>query len=244
MLPWVMLASLGAMALVALGLHASLRGLATSEQRDPGVVRYGHHVTAAMALSWAFSSDRLIVGELLSPADTAVLAIALVLPNQAKVLFSAFEQVFLPRVTAAASVTEAWAYSRPRLVRLWLIYVALGVVGFVLLPVVIPLFFSEKYVAAAPYAKWLWLSLCSVSPATFLASILNAQRDRRFLYLKNLAGPALTLGLFFLLIPRYGIVGAIAARIANHVFLAILNASYFVHVLRRERRDLVQESLP
>jgi O-antigen/teichoic acid export membrane protein len=151
------------------------------------------------------------------------------------VFFNAFEQVFLPEVTEAKSVAAAWDYIRPRLARLWAAYTALGIVGFVLLPIAIPVFFSERYVEAIPYAKWLWLSLCASSPFTFLASILNSQRDRTFLYIKNLANPAITLALFVILIPRYGLAGAVGARIINHGLLVILHITYFAWAVRRSR---------
>jgi O-antigen/teichoic acid export membrane protein len=166
----------------------------------------------------------------------ALLSIALILPNQVKVFFTAFEQIFLPNVTAAASVRAAWDYIRPRILRLWAAYSLLGLVGFFLLPIFIPLVFSHRYVESVPYARWLWLSLCLSSPFTFLASILNAQRDKRFLYLKNLASPAITLALFVLLIPRYGLVGAVVARVINHVLLVVLHVVYFAWALKQSTR--------
>jgi O-antigen/teichoic acid export membrane protein len=88
-----------------------------------------------------------------------------------------------------------------------------------------------------PYARWLWVSLCLSSPFTFLASILNAQRDKLFLYLKNIASPAITLAMFALLIPRYGLVGAVSARIINHGLLVVLHVVYFVWAIRRQPRQ-------
>ncbi len=238
MLPWVILGSQGLSVAVGLYLQLMLRQMKETTDRDPAIVRYGHHVTAAFLLAWVFSSDRLIVGEVLSNADVALLSVALVMPNQVKVFFNAFEQVFLPQVTAAASVADAWEYIKPRMFRLWAAYTVLGVIGFFVLPRVIPMFFSQRYVLAVPYAKWLWLSLCLSSPFTFLASILNSQRDKRFLYIKNLASPASTITMFALLIPRYGLAGAVGARIANHGFLVILHITYFVYALRASRRRI------
>ncbi len=235
MLPWVMFASLGLTAAVGLVLQRGLRMMVDNAERDPAIVIYGHHVTAAMLLGWVFSSDRLIVGEALSSSDVAVLAVALVLPNQVKVFFTAFEQVFLPKMTEAGSVAQAWEYIRPRFARLATAYSLLGVVGFVVLPIVIPAFFSDRYVQAVPYSRWLWLSLCLSSPFTFLASILNSQRDKRFLYIKNLANPAITLTLFLILIPAWGVAGAVVARIINHVLLVFLHVGYFAHAVARSR---------
>jgi O-antigen/teichoic acid export membrane protein len=232
-LPWVVLTSLGLTAAVALALVAALPGLKENDDRDPSIVTYGHHVTAASLLAWVFKSDRLIVAEVLSAPDVALLSIALILPNQVKVFFTAFEQIFLPRVSAAGSVREAWDYIRPRMVKLWAAYSALGITGFFLLPIFIPMVFSHRYAESVPYARWLWLSLCLSSPFTFLASILNAQRDKSFLYLKNIASPAFTLILFVVLIPRYALVGAIVARVINHAFVVVLHVVYFAWALKK-----------
>lgn len=232
-LPWVILVSQGLLVAVGLWLHVTLRALVETTDRDPTIVRYGHHVTAASLLGWVFVSDRLIVGEVLDAGDVAILAVAILLPAQVKIFFSAFEQVFLPKVTAAESVRAAWIYMRPRLFRLWLAYTALGAVGFVVLPFAMPLVFPERYDEAIPYAQGLWLATCLSSPFTFLASILNSQRDTRFLYLKNLASPGITLALFAILIPPFGLDGAVAARIANAILLVGLHVGYFAYALKR-----------
>lgn len=235
MLPWVMLTSLGLTALVALSLTMTLPRLKENDDRDPSIIRYGYHVTAAGLLGWVMKSDRLIVGEVMSASDVALLSIALVLPNQVKVFFTAFEQVFVPKVTSAPSVSAAWEYIRPRISRLWAAYSALGIIGFFMLPIVIPMFFSTQYVEAVSYARWLWLSLCLASPFSFLAVILNSQRDKRFLYIKNLASPAITLLMFAVLIPRFGLAGAVGARVATHGMLTILNVVYFAYAVRADR---------
>jgi O-antigen/teichoic acid export membrane protein len=234
MLPWVVLASLGLTAAVTLALLATLPAMRSNRERDPSIVRYGHHVTAASLLAWVFKSDLLIVGEVLAASDVALLAVALILPNQVKVFFTAFEQVFLPKVTAASSIREAWDYIRPRMTGLWAAYTALGILGFFLLPIAIPLVFSDRYADSVPLARWLWLSLCLSSPFTFLASILNAQRDKVFLYLKSVASPAITLALFAVFIPRYGVLGAVIARVANHALLVVLHVVYFARALRAQ----------
>jgi O-antigen/teichoic acid export membrane protein len=116
--------------------------------------------------------------------------------------------------------------------RLGAAYITLGLIGFFLLPILIPLFFSQRYIDAVPYAKWLWLSTCMASPFVFLASILNAQQDRRFLYTRRLSSQLILLAMFFILIPQFGLLGAIVARIINHAILIVFNTAYFAHVIR------------
>ena len=123
-------------------------------------------------------------------------------------------------------------YIKPRMSRLAAAYVTLGLIGFFLLPILIPLFFSQRYIDAVPYARWLWLSTCLASPFVFLASILNAQQDRKFLYTRRLSSQLLLLVMFFVLIPPLGLLGAVIARIVNHAVLIVFNTAYFAHVLR------------
>ena len=241
-LPWIVLGSQVATVSVILSLHRWMRRLRENNDTDPDIIGYGHHVTVAALIGWVFSADRLIVGEVMSAADVAVLSVAIVLPAQVKVFFNAFEQVFLPGVTAAPSVVEAWAYIKPRIFRLGAAYVALGLIGFVLLPILIPLFFSHRYVEAVPYAKWLWLTTCLAAPFAFLASILNSQQDRRFLYTRRLSSQIILLAMFFVLIPLFGLLGAVIARIVNHAILIVFNTAYFATVVRRGRQEARETS--
>jgi hypothetical protein len=63
-------------------------------------------------------------------------------------------------------------------------------------------------------------------------SVLAAQRDKRFLYIKNLAYPAVTLGLFAAMIPTWGIAGAVTARVVSAGLLVGLHVGYFAYALR------------
>jgi O-antigen/teichoic acid export membrane protein len=178
MLPYVVLASQGLIAAVGLLLQLQIHRMKQNDDVDASIVRYGHHVTVASLLSWVFASDRLILGEVLTAADVAVLSVAIVLPAQVKIFFTAFEQVFLPRVTAAPSVAGAWQYMKRHMTKLWATYTLLGIVGFVLLPIVIPLFFSHRYVEAVPFAKWLWLSTCLSSPRSATSASSTSRTSR------------------------------------------------------------------
>lgn len=232
-LPWIVLTSQAMTAAIGIALQFTLQQETTDT--DPEIIKYGHHVTFASLIAWALNADRLIVGEVMTASDVAVLSIAIVLPAQVKIFFNAFEQVFLPGVTKAASVAVAWDYMRSRMVPFAAFYIALGILGALLLPVVIPIAFSDRYVAAVPYARWLWLSTCLSAPFAFLATILNSQQDRRFLYTRRLTSQVGLLVLFLVLIPLFGLVGAVIARILNHVSVMVLNSLYFRRVLQRAR---------
>ncbi len=187
--------------------------------KDTATIRYGFHATAATLLGGLVLSDRLIINHYLSAEKVAVYAIALLFPNQIKTLYSIFNQMLFPQLAEAKNIRGSWKYLGPKFPLLVGIFSAIGMAGFFLIPVVIPLLFSERYVEAVPYAKWLWLSLGVTAPFAYLGNSLTAQRKKKFTYVVFTGYPILLLGAFLFLIPLYGLWGAVLAQVALHFLL-------------------------
>jgi hypothetical protein len=146
------------------------------------------------------ATDKLLLGDSLGPEDVAVYAVALVFPQQFNTIFSIVNQMLTPDMYKADSVAGAWAAIKPRLPGIGAAFVAIGLVGFAAFPVLIPLLFSAKYVAAVPYGKWLWLSLSVLAPLTLLSNILKAQQKTGFVYFMGAFQPLLQFGLYVALL--------------------------------------------
>lgn len=198
-------------------------------------ITYGFHATAASLLSGLILADKFLINEYLSPESLAVYAIALLFPEQIKYLYSIFNQMFIPHVTSAKDVQAAWSYLKPKLIPLFGLFFLISITGFIAIPVLIPLAFSQKYADAVPFAKWLWLCLGILSPFTFLGNLLFAQQKKMFTYLSYTGYPILVSGLYFFLIPQYGLYGAIAAKILSVGALSLFYTCSFYVYLKRTR---------
>jgi O-antigen/teichoic acid export membrane protein len=211
-----------------------------NDDSDPEIVKFGVHVTGATVLGTLIHSDKLIILQHLSIEDVSVYAIALIFPSQIKSLNKIFKQMMIPHISSCSSIEDGWTYLKPKLPSLACLFAFVGLAGFVTLPTAIPILFSEKYVLAAPYTKWLWLALAIPAPTVYLGSILLAQQKKAFLYFNSSYYPLLLFVLYLVLIPWYGLWGAVGAQFIASTVLALVYISSFTWYLRKERHLQVE----
>ena len=225
----------GTTALFSLIVIISLYPKFHNTKKDSEIVKYGIHATAASLLGTLILSDKLIIHHHLSIEDVSIYTIALIFPSQIKSLNAIFKQMMVPHISAAASIEAGWAYLKPKFAILVGLFLCLGIVGFTILPTIIPLLFSEKYTVSAPYTRWLWLALSIPAPAVYLGNIIIAQQKKTFLYLNSTYYPVLLFSLYLLLIPKHGLWGAVGAQFIASLVLAIVYVVAFIWYLRKER---------
>jgi len=223
---------MGLQAVFSLVVVLCLLARRTSEVSHPQTVVFGLHATVASLLGGLVLTDKLIINSRLSAADVAIYTVALVFPTQIKSLYGVFNQMLAPAVYKAGSVAAAWKYLRKRLAVLVVVFTAVGAVGFVAIPVFVPLLFSQRYAVAVPYGKWLWLSLAVTAPATYLANVLRAQRKVRFVYVSSLGMPVVAFALYLALV-RYGLAGIVVAKIVSQWCAVALYVGAFLYHLRQ-----------
>jgi len=192
------------------------------------VIKYGFHTSVATLFTFLISTDKFFIHSYLSSVDVAVYSIALIFPNQLKALYSIFNQFFLPKITAASDVRTAWNYLKPKLLLIYVFFIFIGIVGFVSFPVIIPFLFSDKYVKAISYSKWLWLCFSITAPITYLGNILRVQQKTTFVYTVSILNPLLLFILYFNLID-YGIWGIVNAKIIMYALASLLYVLFFIY---------------
>lgn len=87
--------------------------------------------------------------------------------------------------------------------------------GILLAPKLITLFFGAAYVAAAPMLSVLMLMLLAAFPLLVLSNAVVAQDKQRTLALSHIAGIGANIALNWILIPRYGAIGAAVATLVS-----------------------------
>jgi O-antigen/teichoic acid export membrane protein len=216
--------------ILMLGRSFSLR---TNNEQDEGAIAFGRHATVAMMFSSLMAIDVLVLEYFHSLTEVAIYAIALLFPEQIKALFAIFNQVFTPRMCRSASVTEFWMGFRIQFFLLTAGFVMIGVVGFLLIPVLTVLLFSERYVEAAKYGKWLWVTVAVLGSSTFLGIALTSMRKRIALYASAVGYPVL-LTVLFVAMARRGVEGMVVARMTATAFLAVFYVVAFNVVMKQE----------
>ena len=199
-------------------------------------ITYGFHTTAASLLSGLILADKFLINEYLSPESLAVYAIALLFPEQIKYLYSVFNQMFIRHFASAGNVLDVWKYIKPKIGILFVIFFSIGLAGFLLIPVLIPFLFSERYAEAVPYAKWLWLNMGITAPFTYFGNVLTAQQKKAFTYFSFNGYTISISALYLLLIPQYGLWGAVYAKILSTIFISLWYALAFYYHLKTSQR--------
>jgi O-antigen/teichoic acid export membrane protein len=199
---------------------------------DQSLIRYGHHATIATAFSSLLSLDVVLLNSVHDAQQVAIYVLALQFPLQLKASYGVLGLVLNPRIQSAPNLAAAWqAMRRP----FWIITALmclLGVLGYVLLPPVMLLFFSERYAEAADHARLLWLSLALVgSVNSYIGSALLLTKRPIFIYIPVTGFAVLSFALYGLLVP-YGVDGMIWARVIAVLALAAFYVAGFLFCLR------------
>ena len=211
-----------------------------NKKTDQSIISFGFHATAASLLNSLILTDKLIINEYLAIEDVAVYTIALVFPNQIKALFGIFSNMITPQISKVDKIVDAWAYLRPKMPFITLLFIFIGIIGFFMIPIFLPIIFSERYVQAIPYGKWLWLILSFTAPASYLSSILRAQKKVKFVYIFELSHPVILITLILALID-YGLWGIVYAKAIHYTTASVFFVGTFYFYLYREKKRLQKE---
>ncbi len=205
-----------------------------NDVEDRQTIKYGLQVTGALLLSGLIASDKILLNEFASISDVAVYSVALIFPKQINKIFDIFNQFITPSIYKAKTVALAWKYLRLKYVLITLFFIVIGLAGFFSLPLLIPLFFSDRYLDAIPYTRWLWLVFSLSMPVNYLAKVLSAQQKLRYVYFFNISSPLIRIVLYILLL-SLGIWGMVLATILSYTFNALIMSVAFIYYLRLDK---------
>ena len=194
----------------------------TSSPKDAETARYGKHLTAMQILGTIGGEmDKILLWKFLGPAQVAIYTFALAIPEQFKGPLKGIGELAFPKFSA-----QTPEYISENLPALWrkLAWYGLGLFGLsliyiVLAPYLFPLIFPQ-YSASIPYSQLFALSLVT-NIASIPIALLAAQQKTSLQYTLSFVQPMIAIGLFVLLIPTYGILGAVIAQLVSKSITAV-----------------------
>lgn len=209
-------------------------------RRDPGLLTLGLHLSANNILATiAGQADKLLLYHVLGAAPVALYTFAVALPDQIKTLSNSIASVAFPKF-AARPIEEIMPTLPYRLALLTLGLVAAAGVYWFLAPWLFSIFFPA-YTASIWYSQLYALALIPVANVIPL-TLLEAQAAKRELYLLNTISPIVQIGVLFVLISMYGLLGAVIARIVSRLFNLALNMALVHSYARRAVRGAPRSS--
>ena len=206
--------------------------LRANKDANDELMRFGRHATFALMFSSMLALDVVFLEHFHAAEEVALYAVALTLPGLLKTFFGIIGQVVAPKIYAIDSPRELWPSFKKKFFWLTLVFVVLGLIGFFLIPRMIPIIFSEQYAAAGDYARWLWLVISCVGSFTYLGSALLATKRAIYVYVPNIGHPIILFFLYFLFVD-FGAGGMVYAKCVSTLLIAgYYGISFYIYMLR------------
>jgi len=184
---------------------------------------YGKHLTAMQILGVISGNiDKILLWKFFGPAQLAVYAFAIAIPEQIKGPLKGIGELAFPKF--AAQTPEQIRSALPALFRKLGLY-ALGLLGISVIyiltaPYIFALLFPQ-YMESILYSQVFALSLVTGASSIALA-ILSAQKKTTVQYVITTVQPLITVALLLFLVPLYGVMGAIVALVVSRFIAAII----------------------
>jgi O-antigen/teichoic acid export membrane protein len=205
---------------------------------DNEMIRYGYKLSGAYLINSLLSFDKFLIDRYLSIETVAVYSIAMVFPDMIKMLFSIFNKLLIPKFAKNNRVIDVWLWFRKYYYGLIILFIILGITGFLSISYLVNIFFGDKYAESVIYSKWLWLIISLAVPPSLLSNILTYHKKTKYVYLKENINVFIKFGGYLLLIPKYGLFGIVYTYSANLVFSSLFIVLSFIYYKKNDTLNI------
>ncbi|HOY55877.1 MAG TPA: oligosaccharide flippase family protein [bacterium] len=206
-------------------LKITLKKHLDNNKIESGALSYGFHLTAISILANITTQlDSILMWHYLNPTSLAIYAMALAPINQIKSLLKSFVVISMPKM--AEQDKEIIKKSLPLKIIKSILILSIFIIALIfVLPYVYKIFFP-KYLESIKYAQLLALTLI-LFPERLLSISTLVHANKKIIYFTNILNPAFKILLLFLLLPTYGISGAIAAILVQQIIFIFVDYYFF-----------------
>jgi O-antigen/teichoic acid export membrane protein len=200
--------------------YGAARREARNSTPDPGLLSYSAHLSImSIVNAVADKIDSIVVFALLGPANLAIYAYAIAIPEQVKQVVKQVTPLSLARF-AGREIGDIRRTIHIRIVFL-LTGVTLALVCYVLLAPWLFKILFPVYIPSTGYSQWYALSIVFTAISTPLMAVFQAHKKAKNLYIISNGSSLLLIVLLPTLTYFYGIPGAIASQIVYRASMAL-----------------------
>jgi O-antigen/teichoic acid export membrane protein len=198
--------------LIAAYCFLKARRAMRNTNEDPHLLQFSTHLSLMNVIAAiADKFDNIIIFSFLGPTQLATYAFAIGAPEQIKGVMKNLYGLALPKF-AERSLSETQESVWGKLGLLTLILAGgMGVYALIapfLFAVLFPI-----YLDAIPYSQWYALSIVFSGIPPIATAALTAHKKTRALYITTNTAPFVLIGALIVLVPPFGIAGAVASQI-------------------------------
>ncbi len=210
----IVVASVGITLLLSLVVLRPIIHATKDAESSEDDIHYGQQLTLSYAVTTASGFiDKLLIGQYLGLVDVAIYSVALTIPEQLRAMLSIFNALLLPRFSKN---DDGRTYRTILLMGIALLTIAVALFAFLYYWIAPPIFswLLPAYENSLGYSRALTAGLIFI-PLQVLDSFFRGQRAEKVVLkitvITSIAGLILSL----VLIPQFGIWGAVYAKIAT-----------------------------
>lgn len=187
--------------------YVTIKQLPPNTEREPGTISYGKHLSIMSAMNKiSVNIDTVLLWHTIGPASIAAYIFAQTIPLRVAGLTKLVDRIAFPKM-ATQDMATMQKTLLPKVLLMCAVAAFLAMAYIIAAPYLFQLFFP-KYVEAIPLTQLLSL-LIVFQPLGLFLNPLTAHAKQKLLYLYNLGMPALRIVIFLLLIPPFGVWGAV-----------------------------------
>lgn len=197
---------------------------------EAGALRYGIHLSLSNIPSTiATYLDGILLFHFLGPVAVATYSFAVALPEQIKSVIGTVATVALPKISEKTIPEEIRAFKEtfPRKIfKATLLTLLIVIFYYTSAPLIYRILFP-RYLEAVPLSQIFALSLV-LFPLGIFGTAVKVEGNTKKMYFLTVAPPLVQIALLALLIPPFGLWGAVAGRVAGRILNYLLALVLFL----------------
>ena len=199
---------------------ATKNRLKPNSKQDPRTIIFGKHLSiSSVADIISNYLDKILLFHYLGAAELAIYSFAILIPQQIKSPLKHIGDLSLPKFSVR-SRKEIRETILKKILLLALLITGLVFIYIIIAPLIYQIFFP-KYLDSISYSQ---LYALSIIPLSFsLGSVFRAKMMTKEIYQITIIIPLIRAVLFIILIPLYGVWGAIISILVTRICSAILS---------------------
>ncbi len=206
-------------------LKIALKKFAPNKNIDPKAISYGKHLSLISVIGTITGNiDKILLWHFLGAIQLATYSFALSPVNQVKSAFKNLRPLSMPKLSQG-SMAKLKITLPKKIFKLFLIILPIVILYIIFAPLLFRIFFSQ-YISSINYSRVFAFSLL-LYPMTFFNYALTAQMKKRQLYIASTITNISQIILLLILLPLYGIWGAIFVLLATVFIRSIINFYLF-----------------
>lgn len=193
-----------------------IRQYTDNDNADPSAISYGKKLSSMEILGVvAETVDSILLWQFVGPAPVAIYAFAKGIPTQMSSAMQRLMTLAFPKFAARdfASIKQTLG---ERMLKLFLIMAAIVTAYFFAAPYIFALLFPQ-YMEAVVYTQ-IYSLILLLFPLKLIGTVFQAHAHTKALFATSTFSPLVRITLAVILIPTFGIPGAIGAELGARVF--------------------------